>query len=84
MESNARLMLHGGFMFMPAYCDDLQMAGEWLDRKNAEVASLLAARTGRCAAFELARLNEHADWWMTPVEALAQGYIDAIVPANAP
>lgn len=83
MEEDAFLMLHGASVFCFGDREVMRQSAQMNGAFNICMAAIFSGRTKRSINYELQRLQSGLDWQMTANEALAQGYIDAIVPRSS-
>lgn len=77
MNTNSQMMLHNAWAFAAGDADDLQRTANMLERQNANIANIYAARAG----------GDPADWrevmdeetWLDPDEAVDAGLADRVM-----
>lgn len=81
MADNGMLMIHAPWMIAAGNAQDLREQADTLDKWAAAMATSYAAKTGKPAAEILALLTDGQDHYYTAAEALASGWVDAVVAA---
>lgn len=81
MAENAVLMVHAPWTYAGGNAVELREQAAMLDTWAAAMSTSYAAKTGKPQADMLALLTDGADHWYTAAEALAMGFVDAVVSA---
>ncbi|OHT19917.1 head maturation protease, ClpP-related [Edaphosphingomonas haloaromaticamans] len=74
-------MIHKGWTFVMGNADDLRTTAGLLDKIDASLIADYVAKTGKDAA-EIETLMK-AETWFSAEEAVAAGFVDAIMPTTA-
>lgn len=81
MAENALLMIHAPWTYAAGNSADMRETADLLDKWAAAMATSYAAKTGKAQADVLALLTDGVDHFYTAAEAVAQGFVDAVVSA---
>lgn len=81
MSDNAMLMIHAPWTYAAGNSGQLRDQADVLDKWAAAMSTSYAAKTGKPAAEILALLTDSVDHYYTAAEALAEGFVDAVVAA---
>lgn len=80
--ANATFMVHAPWAMAAGNADDLRNAAEYLDKLAAGMATSYARKTGKGDAHALALMTNGKDNFFTAAEALAEGFVDAVIDAE--
>jgi ATP-dependent Clp protease protease subunit len=72
---NGFMMIHKAQGITMGTADELRQAGDLIEKYDAQIADIYAARTGKPVA-DITALYANGDYWMDGTEAVAQGFAD--------
>lgn len=81
MARNSEMMIHKAWMVAVGNADLFRDAADYLDKLDAAIAGTYAARTGQVVAKVQQMMGEET--LMTAAEAIAMGFADALLEADA-
>lgn len=82
MAPRSELMIHNGFTMAIGDANDLRKAADLVERKTADIADIYAERSGKPAAYWLAKMGDET--WLSAKDAVAEGLADKITGQDAP
>lgn len=83
MADNALFMIHNPWTFAAGDSDELRKVAEMMDKAFESIVASYNRRALTVDDAELRRMI-NAETWLTPPEALAAGFVDAVTPAGQP
>lgn len=83
MPETSLLMIHAPWGFTEGNAQELRVAADTLDVYASAMAKVYAAKSGQSAEDMLALLNDGADHYYTGDQAVAAGFADTVIAAQA-
>ena len=82
MAENAMLMVHAPWGGVSGNAAEMRAYADMLDAWSQSMSTSYASKTGKTAEEMLALLTDGADHWYTAADALAEGFVDAVISAS--